>query len=266
MTGAACTAPPGTIKKYAANTTTNAAISADPLRPPLPCGDCRNTGNAGQNAELLRSPRAPAVGNVTTVAWERGEVILRREIVLGHPWLVVPVVVVDDDDALLVTYIPEGAPFGFPAGEWPTPDGRHPWHTRLAWEGHGTLMLQRPGDSYAIWHFWTGPERTFAGWYINLQEPFRRTSVGYDTQDLELDILVTPQGSWTYKDWDLVEQRVHEGRFTAGQAEEIRTDAKRIAGDLSNGERWWDPSWSSWLPDRSWPKPSLPAGWDATDR
>ena len=51
-------------------------------------------------------------------------------------------------------------------------------------------MLQRPGDAYAIWHFWHGPEREFRGWYVNLQEPFRRTAQGYDTQDLELDIWV----------------------------------------------------------------------------
>lgn len=179
----------------------------------------------------------------------------------GRPWLVVPVYVVDDDE-LLVTYIPEGAPFGFPAGSWPTPDGRHPWHVKRAWEGHGTLMLQRPDESYAVWHFWAGPERRFTGWYINLQEPFRRTGVGYDTSDLELDILVAPDGSWAFKDWDLVDQRVSEGRFSAGQADLIRELGRRISGELERGEIWWDQSWSSWRPDPNWPTPCLPTGWE----
>ena len=51
----------------------------------------------------------------------------------------------------------------------------HPWHGRTRWEGHGVLMLQRPGEAHAIWVFWHGPEREFTGWYVNLQEPFRRT-------------------------------------------------------------------------------------------
>jgi hypothetical protein len=57
---------------------------------------------------------------------------------------------------------------------------------RAAWHGHGVLMQQRPDEAHAIWIFWDGPEREFRGWYVNLQEPLRRTAVGYDTQDLEL--------------------------------------------------------------------------------
>ncbi len=68
----------------------------------------------------------------------------------GRPWLGTIVFVVRDTPDLLVSYLPEDAPFGFPEGDWPG-DGRHPWHGRGAWEGHGVLMLQRPGESYAVW-------------------------------------------------------------------------------------------------------------------
>jgi hypothetical protein len=198
------------------------------------------------------------------VAWSRGELILRREIVLGRPWLVVPVFVVEDTDELLVTYLPEGAPLGYVDGDWPTHNGLHPWHPKPAWEGHGALMVQRPRDDYAVWHFWNGPDRTFARWYVNLQEAFRRTPVGYDTQDLELDILVAPDGTWEFKDWDLVDQRVAEGRFTADVADGIRAEGIRIAAHLDDGDHWWDHEWSRWRPDPGWINPSLPAGWDAS--
>jgi len=99
----------------------------------------------------------------------------------GKPWLGTIVFVVEDTPDLLASYLPEGSPFIFPDGEWPG-DGRHPWHGRGVWEGHGVLMLQRPGESYAVWHFWNGPGRRFGGWYLNLQEPFRRTAVGYDSR------------------------------------------------------------------------------------
>ena len=67
-----------------------------------------------------------------------------------------------------------------------------------------------------IWLFWRGAGRAFAGWYVNIQEPFRRTVTGYDTQDLELDIWIPLDRPWEWKDEELLERRVEEGRFTAG--------------------------------------------------
>lgn len=187
---------------------------------------------------------------------------MRREMWRGRPWLGAMVFVVEDRPDLLVTYLPEEAPFGFPDGDWPGPTGRHPWHGRGSWEGHGVLMLQRPRESYAVWHFWNGPKRAFAGWYLNLQEPFRRTAVGYDTQDLELDVWMPSRGGWSFKDEELLEVRVREGRFTQGEVASIRALGDEVGAMLDRGEQWWDASWASWLPDPSWRGPTLPAGWE----
>ena len=187
---------------------------------------------------------------------------MRREMWRGRPWLGAMVFVVEDRPDLLATYLPEEATFGFPDGDWPGPTGRHPWHGRGAWEGHGVLMLQRPWESYAVWHFWNGPERAFAGWYLNLQEPFRRTAVGYDTQDLELDVWMPSRGGWSFKDEDLLEVRVREGRFTQDEVASIRALGDEIGAMLDQSEQWWDASWSKWRPDPSWRGPTLPAGWE----
>lgn len=188
---------------------------------------------------------------------------MRRETWRGRPWLGTVVFVVEDGPELLVTYMPEGATFGFPDGAWPGTTGRHPWHGRGAWEGHGVLMLQRPGESYAVWHFWNGPERTFAGWYLNLQEPFRRTPVGYDTQDLELDVWAPAGGGWSFKDEELLEVRVREGRFTQSEVEAIRSLGDEIGAMLARDERWWDERWAGWRPDPGWRGTALPNGWEA---
>ena len=191
--------------------------------------------------------------------WRTGDVIVRREVLNGgRVWLELPVIVVQDDPGLLATYIAEGAPLRFPPGDWPTEDGRHPWHTHASWKDHGVLMLQRPGEAYAVWVFWSGQDRDFAGWYINLQEPFRRTATGYDTQDLELDIVVSVDGSWRLKDDEVLEQRVREGRFTRDQVAEVRAEARRVTDDIDVGRKWWSDDWAGWRPDPKWPKPAFP--------
>lgn len=191
--------------------------------------------------------------------WEPGEQIVRREVWRGQPWLCTVVVVVEDTPEQLVAYLPEEAPFSFP----PSADGRpHPWSGKQSWEGHGVLMLHRPGDHYAVWHFWEGPERHFAGWYLNLQEPFRRTPVGFDTMDLELDVWIPVDGPWCFKDEERLYERVRDGRFTEEQAAEIRSVGDELGTTLDRGERWWDERWAEFRPDGSWHAPSWPEGWD----
>ena len=167
------------------------------------------------------------------------------------------VIVVADDPGLLVTYLPEGAEFVF-ADDHPL--GPHPWAGRAAWQGHGVLMLQRPGESYAVWHFWDGPNRDFAGWYLNIQEPFRRTTLGFDTQDLELDLWAPAHGGWALKDDDLVDVRVTEGRFTAAKAEEIRAIGRSIGNVIDENEKWWG-DWRAWEPDPHWVPVRPPDDW-----
>ena len=185
--------------------------------------------------------------------WSEGDVVTRREVLNdGRCWASMQVVVVRDEPGLLATYIARGAPFTFPPGPWPIDGGLHPWHGKERWEGNGVLMLQRPGEAYAVWVFWFGEERAFRGWYVNLQDPFRRNAHGYDTQDHELDIWVPVQGPWEWKDDELLDVRVREGRFTAEQAEAFRAEGRRIAAMLDAGERWWDDAWRDWTPDPGW--------------
>ncbi len=196
--------------------------------------------------------------------WKPGESIVRREVLHGRPWLGTTVFVVADDSELLVTYLPEAAPFAFPDGSWPTATGRHPWHGKTAWKGHGVLMLQRPDEPYAVWHFWGEPARTFSGWYVNLQRPFRRTPIGFDTQDLELDVWIPADniGAWSFKDDELLETRVREGRFTAAEVVDIRRTGAEIGAMLDAGAPWWDDGWSRWAPPPEWISQPLPEGWD----
>ncbi len=195
--------------------------------------------------------------------WRPGQVIVRREVWHGRVWSGVPVIVVEDLPDRLALYLPEGAPFGFPDGRWP--GGRHPWHGREAWHGHGVLMLHRPDDAYAVWLFWEGPERHFSCWYVNLQAPYRRTAVGIDTLDHELDLWSADGRTWHFKDEELLDVRVAEGRYSQDEARAIRELGSRLQDELSDGRRWWDPCWADWQPDPGWPVPALAPRWDRAE-
>lgn len=208
--------------------------------------------------------------------WSRGEVVVRREVLgldpiprpephpewYGQAWAVMPTVVVEDTDEHLVTYFAPGARFGFPPGDWPIDGGDHPWSRGSGtWEGNGTLMIQRPGDHFAVWHFWTGEDREFSCWYVNLQTAFVRTDRGFDTQDLELDVVVDPNGRVTVKDDDLLDVRVAEGRYTAELAAWVRELGADLVARLESGDWWFDRRWADWEPDPAWRDSELPPGW-----
>ncbi len=184
------------------------------------------------------------------MTWSAGDVIVRREVWQGRPWLANPLYVVSDEPDLVVLYQPEGSPFGFGVGDgWPTVDGRHPYHGRTAWVGEGPLGFHRPGDPFAVWAYWgPRPERRFLGWYVNIQVPFRRTSIGIDSLDLELDLLVSPELRVTVKDEDHVDRSSALGRFSSETATEIHALGRRLRERIESDGAWWDESWSAWSP------------------
>jgi hypothetical protein len=192
--------------------------------------------------------------------WQPGERIVRRELCLGRPWLGQAAIVVADTDDLLVLYIAGDSELAYPDGDWP--GGRHPWHGKDRWRGHGVLQLQRPGEAHAVWLFWQGPERSLRCWYVNLQAPFRRTAGGIDTEDHELDIVIEPDGAWRFKDDEWLDEWVRLGRWTEAEVAAIRAEGARVAADLEAGRRWWDEHWAGWRPNPEWCGGDLPTGWE----
>jgi hypothetical protein len=195
------------------------------------------------------------------MTWDLGDVIVRRDVWRGRPWVGIAAIVVRDKPELLAVYVPEGAEIAAAGGDFPIV---HPWGHRRAWEGHGILVLHRPGDAYSVWLFWDGPDREFWGWYLNLEEPFRRTALGYDTRDHELDLWSQDRRTWHWKDVEMLDQRVAEGLLTAAEAEAIRAEGDRLYAEVDGGGGWWDDAWAEWTPPAEWKPPRLPPGWTAT--
>jgi hypothetical protein len=186
-------------------------------------------------------------------------VALLRFIRFGKVRHAFPHYVVRDEEGLVVLYMPLGT-----VGMRPRFDGRpirgqadrdwelyeHEWHTSsrltlIPWERAHCVEL--------LWD----DKGDFAGWYVNMQEALRRAPLGFETDDLILDIRVQPDGSWAWKDEDELEEAVALARFTPEEARAIRAEGERVVA-----ERPWPTGWEDWRPDAGWPVPELPEGWD----
>lgn len=187
-----------------------------------------------------------------------GDVIKSAEQRNGEPWLQYPVRVVAHSAEQLVVYLSTGTQLHYP--ELPGVQQLHPWQQigLKRWHGHGRLTILRPGLGYSINAFWTGFDRTFAGWQLTTQEPVTRTEQGFATFDLELDYVVRPDGTWAEKDRALLEYRVRSGHLTVDQAAAALTTGQELSTLLATEELWWDTAWAQWCPPSAWSPAAVP--------
>jgi hypothetical protein len=175
-----------------------------------------------------------------------------RSIVVRHVWrrrvfLVWTAIVAHDDEQLLALWIPAGAPCLRPAVREALPYDQ-PLVER-PWRAPGVLQLWPREGAHAVWLVDEG------GWYVNLQEPFRRRVDGVDTADQLLDLLRSRDGRWTWKDEHELVAAVEHGYLAGDEAAAVRAEAERVIADDA-----FPTGWEDWEPDPSWPVPSLPAG------
>jgi Protein of unknown function (DUF402) len=121
--------------------------------------------------------------------------------------------------------------------------------------GDGVLILGRPGRAHSIWLFWESWR--FAGWYVQLEEPWRPSRFGFDTTDHPLDIWVESDGTWQWRDEHELNVAVELGFFDAEQAAAFRAEGERVITE------WPFPTgWEDWRADPSWPVPSANDEWE----
>jgi len=101
-------------------------------------------------------------------------------------------------------------------------------------------------------------------YFVNLEEPFRRTSIGFDTQDHTLDIEFTPALDWRWRDEQELANHVTEGFYTAELAAAARAEGERVIDAVSQREHECLRGWADWNPPPEWGIPAFVAGWDTT--
>jgi uncharacterized protein len=204
--------------------------------------------------------------------WSTGDVVVLREVWDGRVWTGRPLTVVADREDGLMFFVPIGTRGFTPY----TLDGR-PLHAFVdieddAWEIRPTTWTQthvlsfaEEGRPHATLAFWD-PDWTFLGWYVNVQTPLERTSIGFDYLDQELDAWIPADGGdWTWKDEDELGRSVAAGIWSAADGERFRREAAAAVRRVLDGKPPFDRDWRAWRPDPSWPLPELPRGWDRVD-
>ena len=124
------------------------------------------------------------------------------------------------------------------------------------------ICKARPGDAHAIGLFWQGPTWEFLGWYGNLQEPLRRTRIGFDSADQALDVQIAPDRTWRWKDEDEFASVQERGVISARDAVAIRDEGERVIAAVEANLWPFNAGWEHWRPDPAWPIPRIQEGWD----
>jgi hypothetical protein len=182
------------------------------------------------------------------------------------PWQVfaaIPTTVVEQTAERTVLWIGPGTSVRWPRGaRLPIPElAKGGWkHEEAEWYG-GRLMISEPGVAHSVYVSW-GRDGEFAGWYVNLEDPWRASPLGFDTTDHLLDIVVDPDRSWRWKDEDHLAEAVEVGLFTPEEALAIRAEGERAIERIESWSAPFDEGWEEWHPDPDWPTPSIPEGWD----
>ncbi|PON15109.1 hypothetical protein C2W62_25590 [Candidatus Entotheonella serta] len=122
-------------------------------------------------------------------------------------------------------------------------------------------MLFYPDKPYAVWVAWAYPSGEFMHWYACLQSWFRRTEIGFDVQDHDLDIVVQPDWTWHWKDEDDVRALVSHGCWTQHKANLVRRDGLDVVRLIESQSAPFNEGWESWRADSSWTLPVLPSNW-----
>lgn len=138
-------------------------------------------------------------------------------------------------------------------------------HEMTVWHGATVIRVHPRGESWSIWR-WHDGEAWIGDWYGNLECPWQRSSIGFDSQDWVLDVVgvgMPSTDSWNveFKDDDELDHLVQIGATTSEEAQRIREQGQRLHAAFLAAQWPFDVEWEQWLPaDGEGPTP-LPDGW-----
>ncbi len=189
-----------------------------------------------------------------------GQSVALREVWDGRVFAARPAIVVADEPHGAMFYVPPVVTVLRAVG----PDGQ-PWRLpypgwqlqAFEWRHHRILSFAFPDTPYGVLARFDDATGAFDGWYLNLQDPLRRTAIGFDTTDHVLDVVIpADQLSWSWKDEDELVEALELGMISEASAAHIRWAGERAVEHVLLREPPFDEDWREWRPDRDGTRPS----------
>jgi hypothetical protein len=198
-------------------------------------------------------------------SWSSGESATLRGVGSKVFWAF-PTIVVQDERDLIVLYLPAGA-LGRNVSHKPTPKELFSPDEidiiECTWKRTDVLMLIVPNEAFSTYLMWETGLKNLICWYVNLQEPIRRTSIGFDTMDNTLDVVISPDlSAWKWKDDDEFAAAQKAGFYSSEKAREIRAEGERAIKLITSERRALYEKWAKWQANPDWEIPQLSPYWD----
>jgi protein associated with RNAse G/E len=200
--------------------------------------------------------------------WKPGETATLRGV--GHKvYWAYPTIVVQDTAHLIVLYMPAGV-IGRNTDHRVTPqEFFSPEKINIVdhqWQRTDVLILIVPGEPFSIYLMREAGTKNQDCWYINLQEPIRRTTIGFDTMDHVLDVVVNPEMTeWKWKDDDEFAEAERIGFYTPQIARQIWSDGEKAIKSLTSERRAFYEEWKDWQAKPEWKIPELTPFWEINE-
>lgn len=203
--------------------------------------------------------------------WEPGEIIVWRGIFRDMVWHAQAIIVVQDTEKELVLALLPGAEAMIEPDyvknqkkgkrRWDFKD--QPWTLeKVNWHTNRLLFLVEPEKYYSTIFFWNHTSNEFLCYYINFQLPCQRKHCGIDTLDLDIDLVIHPDFSFTWKDLDDYKTAIDHGVIFPEWIQGIEAAKPEILEKLEKHQYPFDGAWLNWMPDPRWSPPTLPENWD----
>lgn len=180
-----------------------------------------------------------------------GDAVLLRQVLKGRVRTADPARVVLDDENGIALWMADG-----------TVCARRFGQQTQVWHGP-TVAITTPGAPCSFHLLRSKPGGPADHWYVNFEQPWRRSGLGFDTHDRILDIVVAlDRDAWHSKDVEQLDAAANDGYLSEVEVDLIREQGTHLESrmpELLPALRLWE-TWALQSPP-DWPPAELPEDW-----